>query len=417
MPCPFCDLLTAMAVQLSHFRSIRVGDIDLISFVGEDNIVEHRVVRRWNRDRRVRVITGRREIYHAQIVGNHRTFTVFNHPQLVQLFGITQSPKMSALIYHDGYYPNLSSELVPVPQALANCKSYLHQRMLTCAMAEQYNSALYYVLGSVGVWMHNLSAEYTDWFRTSTGQLCIELGQDSKSYTFLLVDATNQKSHELNHLSLLLNTDLAAKDSLATMQASDLLDTLCSAPQSFGNPWSPISQALSFPPPIHPNPVQTYTWLHWDGERYTPFHGAAMTSTGWTQIQLSRLHNSKSSRDECKVHHFYQEVVFKYVLEMAKCWLAQANHWIPAGDFLPTAIRFWVHIWDPVDQSTLRGTFMANAPTPPKRRQAPASWQLQLGSANSPAVTSQYPGGCQLFFPRREYSWLPTWQPDASHLT
>ncbi|KAJ7218451.1 hypothetical protein GGX14DRAFT_390220 [Mycena pura] len=124
--------ITGSSFNISHnlspstpdeeFRSIRPGDINLLSQVGKKEIVEHRAVWRKGRSGTVRVVTGTRETYHARIFPSQDTFTVvkyegssfpkwktdieerqqFRHPHIAQLFGMTSSRSMNALIYHDG---------------------------------------------------------------------------------------------------------------------------------------------------------------------------------------------------------------------------------------------------------------------------------------------------------------------------
>ncbi|KAJ7218496.1 hypothetical protein GGX14DRAFT_28085 [Mycena pura] len=124
------------------FRFIRPGDINLLSCVGKSEIAEYHAVRRKGRSGTVRVVTGTRETYHARIFPSQDTFTVvkykgssfskwktdvmerqqLRHPDMAQLFGMTSSRSMNALIYHD--------ELLPIQDALAKRTSYLSRKYL-----------------------------------------------------------------------------------------------------------------------------------------------------------------------------------------------------------------------------------------------------------------------------------------------
>src|ERR1700761_831545 len=64
---------------IPEFRFIRRGDINLLSYVGENEIVEYRAVRRKGRSGTVRVVTGTRETYHARIFPSQDTFTVVKY--------------------------------------------------------------------------------------------------------------------------------------------------------------------------------------------------------------------------------------------------------------------------------------------------------------------------------------------------
>ncbi|KAJ7840922.1 hypothetical protein B0H14DRAFT_2783815 [Mycena olivaceomarginata] len=136
----------------TDYRTIHVGDINLLSLITEEDIVENRVVehrRRPNRIRLQRVIAGRKKAYHARIFGSQDVFTAVvyegidfsslklkvakqsfpRNPSITQLFGITHSSPMNALIYHD--------ELLPLNTALSLCTSYISLQFLKYQLGSQ----------------------------------------------------------------------------------------------------------------------------------------------------------------------------------------------------------------------------------------------------------------------------------------
>ena len=62
-----------------EFRSIRLGDIHLLSYVGERKIVEYHAVRRKKHSGTVRVVTGRTRVHHARIFPSQDVFTVVEY--------------------------------------------------------------------------------------------------------------------------------------------------------------------------------------------------------------------------------------------------------------------------------------------------------------------------------------------------
>ncbi|KAJ7436282.1 hypothetical protein B0H11DRAFT_660524 [Mycena galericulata] len=120
---PRCSIATKP--RSPSFRSIPLGDLNLLSEIGIQEIVEYRDVRRHKTGvliRRQREVVGMRRIYQAQIFGNPGIVTAvidqgtsfekwkteaekhetFRHPSLVQLYAVTMTQAMNALIYTDG---------------------------------------------------------------------------------------------------------------------------------------------------------------------------------------------------------------------------------------------------------------------------------------------------------------------------
>ncbi|KAJ7050638.1 hypothetical protein C8F01DRAFT_1377404 [Mycena amicta] len=172
------------------FRSICMGDINLLSLVKEDDITESRFVVNIKHPGRVhlqRVLIGTRKTYHAKIFGSQDIFTVMayegdltewkrkcagealRHPRHIQLFGITDSSKMHAVIYHD--------ELIPAFEAVQQCPSHLSRKLLHYELSIHLQSVEDYHRETcfAGLGLH------TQWFRVSTGQLSVEMDHGDSS--------------------------------------------------------------------------------------------------------------------------------------------------------------------------------------------------------------------------------------------
>ncbi|KAJ7207296.1 hypothetical protein B0H12DRAFT_439581 [Mycena haematopus] len=110
----------------NDFRRVRWGDINFLKAVTTQNIIEYHDVphkRTGVAKKRVQRVVGVRRIHQAHIIGFHEDFTAvvyegsefekhrayaewredLRHPSLVQLFGVTSSPRHKALIYHDSW--------------------------------------------------------------------------------------------------------------------------------------------------------------------------------------------------------------------------------------------------------------------------------------------------------------------------
>ncbi|KAJ7642565.1 hypothetical protein B0H17DRAFT_1148786 [Mycena rosella] len=107
----------------SDFRSVRLGDLNLLTQTGnEDELTSPVVERRGPRLVRRKVIVGTRKVYRARIFGSQDPMTAVLYegsqfekwkaeakrrqsvrlPFVLQLFGVTESRDVNALIYHDG---------------------------------------------------------------------------------------------------------------------------------------------------------------------------------------------------------------------------------------------------------------------------------------------------------------------------
>ncbi|KAJ7279281.1 hypothetical protein C8J57DRAFT_131838 [Mycena rebaudengoi] len=112
----------------NDFPTIKLGHLKLVEEVVKQNIVEYRkVLHKKTRvvKQHVPEVVGVRRIYVARVHGSQEDFTAvvyegsdfekhrahaeqreeFRHPSLIQLFGVTSSTRLKALIYHDGLMP------------------------------------------------------------------------------------------------------------------------------------------------------------------------------------------------------------------------------------------------------------------------------------------------------------------------
>ncbi|KAJ7138189.1 hypothetical protein C8R44DRAFT_766998 [Mycena epipterygia] len=113
----------------SGFRSVCIGDLDLLSETKQFNIVQIRAVRRRKTGGLLRYepqVVGIRRLYRARVFGSARIVTAvvcdgaqsnqwretvwkasaLRHPNILQLFGITSAGDgVDTLIYHDDFVP------------------------------------------------------------------------------------------------------------------------------------------------------------------------------------------------------------------------------------------------------------------------------------------------------------------------
>ncbi|KAJ6452337.1 hypothetical protein C8R47DRAFT_288880 [Mycena vitilis] len=197
---PSCDSL------LPDYRTIRAGDVHLLAQVGEDQTIEADepdlrtgIVTR-------RVLIGKRKVFRARIFGSSEPMTAIvyegsrfqkwrtevermhaqipRNPLFLQLFGVTVSANMKALIYHDA--------LVPV-----ECfKGRYLELPLTIAYIENQ-------LGTEWDYAHTVLPDFVStthcspWVTSSTGHLCIHPDGGSEDWPALRY-FPNSMSHDLS---------------------------------------------------------------------------------------------------------------------------------------------------------------------------------------------------------------------------
>ncbi|KAJ7218479.1 hypothetical protein GGX14DRAFT_595027 [Mycena pura] len=330
-------LFSVFAKSVPDFRFIRPGDINLLSCVGKSDIVEYHAVRRKGRSGTVRVVTGTRETYHARIFPSQDTFTVVKYQE--SSFGKWKTDVMER------------QQLRTAPHTGRSFKANIifEQEMLGV-------SADFPIL------------EHADWLRASTGQLCIELGPSSGSYPFPLTwhrqgtadiplslsDTELVNMMDIEDLLEIFGYPRRTQKTISLHHGHVHLGALYSLHDEY-NPYVPMEELLHIPETADPA-LFIDNWAYMD-ERF----GAE--DTGWTRIDLHRLHNlNLHTSGFSEAHHIFQDVRFLTEGNIERCWLAQANHFLSEHLFLTTGVNFYVTICDPTEDIGLRGTFMAGAP-------------------------------------------------------
>ncbi|KAJ7212668.1 hypothetical protein GGX14DRAFT_697049, partial [Mycena pura] len=133
------------------------------------------------------------------------------------------------------------------------------------------------------------------------------------------------------------------------------------------NPYDPMVELLQISETADPD-LFIGNWGYINGESNLIMQRFGPEGTGWTRIDLHRLHGLElHTFGSSEVHHFGKIVRFATDGYIERRWLAQADHFLPESfsnaHFLANGVRFLVTIWYPTDDFGLRGTFMAGAPT------------------------------------------------------
>ncbi|KAJ7458109.1 hypothetical protein FB451DRAFT_1563992 [Mycena latifolia] len=416
------------AEPVEDFRTVRKGDINLLKYISTDTLEEYRVVQHGkhpNRLRRVRVVVGTQEIYHARIFGSQDTFTVYEysgfnfsqfkaravkqqasrHPNIPQLFGVTNFGATNGLIYHDG--------LVPLGTVLSNPRSHLQRTLLEYLLANQLSSSRDYWYTTTGCWLWFHCGRYTEWIRSSTGQLCVEFNPDQATHSPNLLWGRYVANHarlrqwmptdHILHRIISPSTSLSDGELSSTISLDDLLHVLACSRMQYTTPslqsgciyvdavyhldYNPdnsprFSRIATFPASLHrysENLFHDCRWqscLRWDLsprlDDYFDNMPVASTLDGWTRIdmhKLQKIHQLHSS-ELCHAFHFFTCAQHDFEQEQAinTCWLTQANYLLSDDQLnhelaLCRAVKFEAMIWDPRDNTTLQGSFMAESPT------------------------------------------------------
>ncbi|KAF7358107.1 hypothetical protein MVEN_00858800 [Mycena venus] len=379
----------------ADYRAIRVGDINLLSLVTENEIFEHRVVRHRKRPGRIRrewVVTGRRQAYHARIFGSQEVFTAVvyedvdfsslklkvakqsfpRNPNITQLFGITHSSPMSALIYQD--------ELLPLSTALAMCTSYMSMQLLKYQIGSQYTRLMQDYENTLSPSIESLEKE--EWFRVSTGQLCIEICEHPTDFVELLYCA--HTGRRLGSVRVLDPSGcVTVPDLMRVMSLDDVLEVLAYnghwKHESFthgrlylGGLYPYCSDDHLGPLAIVPSSITVDLGLE-----TTFWNCGYIMPNGWTRICLHDLLTSQSRacRDPEapnfpeRYHYFGSSWTSRMSVPdtdaMGITWLTHASEFVghPCERyFLVSSIHFRVELCYWTDDASLRGTFMADAP-------------------------------------------------------
>ncbi|KAJ7930758.1 hypothetical protein B0H13DRAFT_2264083 [Mycena leptocephala] len=368
------------------FRVVKLGDLNLLYEIDKQNVVERRPVHRKRTGvvvRYLKVVVGTRRTYRARIFGSQDPMTAvvyndaqfeqashnlyrmveahigqqFRHPHLAQFFGLGCSVSVNALIYHDEMIPFSEVEKLHAGSALASLyfinETSRHFDLTIIKAADSYWEEI------TGDSFCHLPG--TAWIRLSTGKLCMDVGNgyESCAYTIPLgllplselpsfklteYDLGDKLSStlELNEFySMVARRKTRCLNSSASMPGTIMLPSICNTCSQ----WDCAH--------LKPNefcPIFTAKDLTLDDLYISSWHMGSLPSevlpTGWTRITVG-LKDSTAPQ---------------------KWWLSQ-NHYVRnhlQGAFnateLITGIYFKCTLKTDLD-FTLRGTFMADAPT------------------------------------------------------
>ncbi|KAJ7779727.1 hypothetical protein B0H16DRAFT_1499679 [Mycena metata] len=399
-----------------NFHSIRLGDLNLLKEIGKQQIVKYSDIHRRKTGvlvRRECEVVGCRRIYRASVVGTPATqltavidegtdlekwrseaekHEMFRHPSLVQLYAVTMSRTIKGLIYADALIslPEIRETYADSPLA----SSYVEYGIVRCLFHHTFRAilteqkrdlfdAFKYWETVTKTWLLSPGApNYTAWIRTSTGRLCIDIGDSSSIIKHLdvktLVRDPVSRSMSIGYcevdLERMLHSILQLDDihvllcSRANYEATEV--SFRSGQVALGTIWpasnvqkiTPPVGLLAFPPNmVTSNDMVGQPWWCWNDGLRTQCNLKDVMPTGWTRVSLP------PNMD--RAHHLRTRVKIKpgTSREMHKCWLSQANsiarecgavhsYWIPGG------VKFKISIWFSEDRFTLRGTFMTDPP-------------------------------------------------------
>ncbi|KAJ7435014.1 hypothetical protein B0H11DRAFT_2257702 [Mycena galericulata] len=254
------------------FRTIRLGDLNLLHEISKQNIVDsYQVIRRKRTGaviRRVPAVSGRRTIYQARIYGSseevtavvyegsdfekasflgfvpqrtleyrkyiqHRSHAEWRegvrHPSLVQLLGVTSSSRVKALVYNDG--------LISVNEfRKMHAKSPLVSAYLEYEIGRNFQAAIDHwddttnqrlLLSGPGGLSQRLETGTMMWIRMSTRQLCLEVNKNQDEDTLALQLPTYIVDTASFGVQLTPDPNLDEK-LLARMDLDDIHHILCS---------------------------------------------------------------------------------------------------------------------------------------------------------------------------------------------
>ncbi|KAJ7331088.1 hypothetical protein DFH08DRAFT_815170 [Mycena albidolilacea] len=236
----------------SDFRSIPIGDLNLLAEVGSTDIIEYQDMRRQKTGaliRRVPAVVGKRQIHQARVFGSQETMTVviynghdFEKAGRNVLCGrlLPTHPRYSGerkWEYVRRTVSNLIQGVLPVETVrhihrnspLAS--AYLEYTLPQC---RNLNAATTHWNRKTGVWLYDLdSPDYDAWICVSTGRLCIDIGATSSTPPLLMAPLLDNPIAD----GLLVTSGTAAFEAtlLTKMVLNDIHTVLCngSNPRSF----------------------------------------------------------------------------------------------------------------------------------------------------------------------------------------
>ncbi|KAJ6539862.1 hypothetical protein DFH09DRAFT_69545, partial [Mycena vulgaris] len=373
----------------SGFRSIRMGDLHLLSETKQFNMVQVRAVRRRKTGRVLRYepqTIGMRTIYRARIFGSPEIVTavVYNgaqsdqwreticgapgirHPNIFQLFGVASAHDgVHTLIYHDDFLP--ITEVWKKNRELPFASCYAEY-----SMQNELADARSYWLRVTGQLL--VPKQYTVWIRRSTGRLCLDVSPPHSHFEvgcelawktgprlapdLSMLSPVNMDAHsltgglQLGDIDIILGHLPHWKASLlitpGSISVGSVLETHHDGAQAGG-----IFELACLPG----NRTEFFSWDEWPGD-----FNAELMRNGWTRFDLPGRNSS--------VHHIESSVKISQSAwkNTLRAWLSQANHLFSVMNqnsrsvqrrscVLVKDIEFSLSIWYSEDEYTLDGTF------------------------------------------------------------
>ncbi|KAJ7822413.1 hypothetical protein B0H14DRAFT_2828707 [Mycena olivaceomarginata] len=311
----------------ADFRSIRVGDLNLIECIVTDEGVDA--------CRRLRIGAGNRRVYHARVVGCQDTI-------------------FTAVVYDGPHFARVTTlALVPACQVLARCKSDLSRAYTLYHIVS--NHSLSSRLSTLILANEESGHQFQRSWRPKIKQWFCVPDQVYTEWMKLLADPRwwptnpNPLPTSAPLLHYIENEAL-----LTSFRIEDLL----------------LMLVLHFPTFVHE--LSAWEYLDTNGIPIYDLGTGEMIFDDWTRITLQDFEQYEG--DACRIHHFACKIELKFLEDIQKWWLAQATQVLgeqSASEYcekflspvLATGVVFYVSIWfPPTDEFSLRGTFMADAP-------------------------------------------------------
>ncbi|KAJ7824207.1 hypothetical protein B0H13DRAFT_339507 [Mycena leptocephala] len=333
----------------SDFRTIRAGDLNLLTQVGFEETLQVNLAEPWGKRAvfQPKVVVGMRKVYRARVFGTPDPMTAVvyegslfdkwraeaeqrqwpRHPLFFQLFGVIASKSINALVYHDEVITiTCYKQMYRESPIVAACIEY--------QLAEDTAHVRAYLRDVVGI---PRSQQWClAWIRMSTGHLCIEMDEIAKRWPSelhvvidngpslrqisILPGATDNEDrirsimrlddiHEI--LQWISPTQVESQEHIVRrdIQLGQLVGKDCNINLHLGLPLS------SFPAVVAPI-FQVDPWCIWERE-FRLFDVFSVQGNGWTRVTLP------VSSDITL--HYGIDLNPSLSLFLEKAWLSQAN--------------------------------------------------------------------------------------------
>ncbi|KAJ6483398.1 hypothetical protein C8R45DRAFT_1075596 [Mycena sanguinolenta] len=388
----FTTQVNASDLDESDFRRVRLGDLRLLKEVAKQNIVEyHEVLHKKTKAVKCRVprVVGLRQIHQARVHGSREEFTAvvyqgsgfekhrahaerrehFRHPFLVQLFGLMPLDEFRKM--------HQQSPLVSL--------------FLENETVNHFRAALTHWEDVTGTWLGARDSDgfWTQvkmgtvlWICLSTGQLCIEVGDNddpnptsiprgllgsSLSSRVHLTSDNNLEGRLLSHMSLDdIHHILSAAFRRWAIDIADpgtvLLGSLSWPTSSYAHLSNPFSE-ISLSDSLQLQDLEVETWEYTQWGTSPSNEELVLLPNGWTRVGLAYL----PIQEECQLRKMIHPTL-EALQEIRKCWLSQANHVMDKSGldadeyFIIDYLSLHLSITFDLDPFKLQGTFMANTP-------------------------------------------------------